>query len=182
MLLSLRQWWQLWRVDVDRVLTAVGLIQFDQSGFLWPFTVNLGFQEKHTFIIDLPLSSSSSLLAQHKSISAKCCLEAHSCLITYEPWDQIRGSRRTDATNELFYIRNMARVAIYLKGYCRGTGLILWILQDSINPACSDLDKTDAMLLWGHETIKLCSAGSSAWTELPHFPQLSLICCMEESI
>lgn len=43
MFLSLRQRRQLRGVDVDRVLTTVGFIQFNQSAFFWPFTIHLFF-------------------------------------------------------------------------------------------------------------------------------------------
>lgn len=39
--LPLRQRRQLWRRDEDGVLTALGFINFYQSGFLWPVTVHL---------------------------------------------------------------------------------------------------------------------------------------------
>lgn len=41
MLFSLWQRRQLWWVYINRVLAAVGLVQFDQSGVLWPLTVHL---------------------------------------------------------------------------------------------------------------------------------------------
>lgn len=53
MLLSLWQWRQLWRVDIDRVLTAVRFIQFDQSGVLWPLTVHLFFAREIPIIISV---------------------------------------------------------------------------------------------------------------------------------
>lgn len=39
-----------------------------------------------------------------------------------------------------------------------------------MNLGCSDLDKTDAMLLWGHESIKLYRFGSNAWYKTAPFP------------
>lgn len=54
MLLPLRQRRQLRRVDVDRVLTAVGLIQLNQPGLLRPFAVHLRLGEKHTLVMAPP--------------------------------------------------------------------------------------------------------------------------------
>lgn len=108
MLFSPRQRRQLWRVDVDRVLTTVGFIKFYQSSFLWPFTIHLVFYEKHNKHMCL-------ISCEHSSIAVRLPGRFKGIWYYMAPLDEIiyeaRGVK-IDTSNECICIRGASHVSI----------------------------------------------------------------------